>query len=146
FSFFGQGEIMALIQVGGLGIMSFIGFFCYFFSGVFSFKNQLMLAEILGVRMFNSIILSFFSIFLITFLFEFIGGLLIFFSLDPKLFESFGERVFFAAFHAISGFCNSGFTIIKEGVNNENYRFNYNFQLAVSSMFIIGSLGFGTIF
>ncbi|MCT1523628.1 TrkH family potassium uptake protein [Sphingobacterium hotanense] len=146
FSLFGQGVIMALIQVGGLGIMTFTGFFGYFFSGGFSFKNQLMFGEILGENKLNSVISTLITIILITFLFEFIGGLLIFFSLDPKLFESFGERVFFAAFHAISGFCNSGFTIIKEGVNNENYRFNYNFQLAVSSMFIIGSLGFGTIF
>ncbi|MVZ66797.1 ATPase [Sphingobacterium sp. DK4209] len=146
FSFFGQAVIMALIQIGGLGIMTFTGFFGYFFSGGFSFKNQLMFGEILGENKLNSVISTLITIILITFLFEFIGGLLIFFSLDPKLFDSFGERVFFAAFHAISGFCNSGFTIIKEGINNENYRFNYNFQLAVSSMFIIGSLGFGTIF
>ena len=39
FSLFGQGVIMALIQVGGLGIMTFTGFFGYFFSGGFSFKN-----------------------------------------------------------------------------------------------------------
>ncbi|MVZ63559.1 TrkH family potassium uptake protein [Sphingobacterium humi] len=146
FSFFGQAVIMALIQVGGLGIMTFTGFFGYFFSGGFSFKNQLMFGEILGENKLNSVISTLMTIILITFLFEFIGGLLIFFSLDPKLFESLGERVFFAAFHAISGFCNSGFTIIKDGVTNENYRFNYHFQLAVSSMFIIGSLGFGTIF
>ena len=146
FSLFGQSVIMALIQIGGLGIMTFTGFFGYFFSGGFSFKNQLMFGEILGEDKLNSVISTLLTIIFITFLFEFVGGILIFFSLDPKLFESIGEQIFFSAFHAISGFCNSGFTIIKDGVTNENYRFNYNFQLAVSSMFILGSLGFGTIF
>ena len=35
FSLFGQSVIMILIQIGGLGIMTFTGFFGYFFSGGF---------------------------------------------------------------------------------------------------------------
>src|SRR5690606_8075562 len=45
FSVFGQSVIMLLIQIGGLGIMTFTGFFGYFFSGGFSYKNQLMFGE-----------------------------------------------------------------------------------------------------
>lgn len=146
FSLFGQSVIMALIQIGGLGIMTFTGFFGYFFSGGFSFKNQLMFGEILGEDKLNSVISTLLTIIFITLLFEFIGGIIIFFTLDSSLFESVGDQIFFAAFHAISGFCNSGFTIIKDGVTNDAYRFNYNFQLAVVSMLILGSLGFGTIF
>ncbi|MGM1429412.1 TrkH family potassium uptake protein [Sphingobacterium lactis] len=146
FSVFGQSVIMALIQVGGLGIMTFTGFFGYFFSGGFSFKNQLMFGEILGENKLNSVISTLLTIIFITLLFEFIGAILIFFSLEGKHFDSIGERIFFAAFHAISGFCNSGFTIVKDGINSDTYRFNYNFQLAVAAMFILGSFGFGTIF
>src|SRR5699024_7916883 len=47
FSVFGQSVMMLLIQIGGLGIMTFTGFFGYFFSGGFSYKNQLMFGEIL---------------------------------------------------------------------------------------------------
>ena len=146
FSLFGQSVIMGLIQVGGLGIMTFTGFFGYFFSGGFSFKNQLMFGEILGENKLNSVISTLLTIIFITLLFEFIGGVLIFSSLDAAQFSSLGERVFFASFHAISGFCNAGFTIIHQGIGNEVYRFNYPFQLALSSMFILGSLGFGTIY
>jgi len=146
FSLFGQSVIMALIQIGGLGIMTFTGFFGYFFSGGFSFKNQLMFGEILGENKLNSVISTLLTIIFITLLFELIGAILIFSSLNPKNFESMGEMIFFSCFHAISGFCNAGFTIIKDGVMNDNYRFNYNFQLAVSSMFILGGFGFGTIF
>ncbi|MFD1771724.1 TrkH family potassium uptake protein [Sphingobacterium suaedae] len=146
FSVFGQSVIMILIQVGGLGIMTFTGFFGYFFSGGFSYKNQLMFGEILGENKLNSVISTLLTIIFITLLFELIGGVLIFFSLDARQFESMGERVFFSAFHAISSFCNSGFSILPNGIHNDAYRFNYAFQLCLASIFILGGLGFGTVF
>ncbi|MGO3266570.1 MAG: TrkH family potassium uptake protein [Sphingobacteriaceae bacterium] len=146
FSLFGQSVIMVLIQIGGLGIMTFTGFFGYFFSGGFSYKNQLMFGEILGENKLNSVISTLLTIIFITLLFELIGAILIFTSLEAGQFDSVGEMIFFSCFHAISGFCNAGFTIIKDGMSGEVYRFNYNFQLVLASMFILGSLGFGTIF
>lgn len=146
FSFFGQVVILSLIQIGGLGIMTFTGFFGYFFSGGFSFKNQLMFGEILGENKLNKVIKTLLTIIFITLLFEAIGAVIIFFSLDASQFTGVGERLFFAVFHAVSGFCNSGFTLIKDGVNNEAYRYNYGFQLALASMFIFGTLGFATVY
>src|SRR5690606_15057201 len=106
----------------------------------------LMFGEILGENKLNSVISTLLTIIFITLLFEGIGAVLIFTSLDARLFDSVGERVFFSCFLAISGFCNAGFTIIKEGMSHEAYRFNYHFQLVLTSMFVLGSLGFGTIF
>src|SRR5690606_19661607 len=48
FTQFGQTVILVLIQLGGLGIMTFTGFFGYFFTGGFSYKNQLMYTELLS--------------------------------------------------------------------------------------------------
>lgn len=146
FSLFGQTVVMLLIQVGGIGIMTFTGFFGYFFSGGFSYKNQLMFGEILGENKLNSVISTLLTIIFITLLFEFIGGVFIFLSLDAALFDSFGERVFFSAFHAISSFCNSGFSILPDGIQNDSYRFNYGFQLCLAIVFILGGLGFGTVY
>lgn len=146
FSVFGQVIVMLLIQVGGLGIMTFTGFLGYFFSGGFSFKNQLMFSEILDENKLNSVVSTLLTIIFITLLFEFIGAIFIYFSLDPVLFESSGDRIFFSLFHAISSFCNSGFSILEHGIANVNYRHNYNFQLILASIFILGGLGFGTVF
>jgi len=146
FTLFGQSVMMILIQVGGLGIMTFTGFFGYFFSGGFSFKNQLMFGEILGENKLNSVISTLLKIIFITLLFEFIGAVLIFFTLDKALFDSVGDRMFFAAFHAISSFCNSGFSILNEGIQHSAYRFNYSFQLVLAITFILGGLGFGTVY
>ncbi len=146
FSLFGQTVIMILIQVGGLGIMTFTGFFGYFFSGGFSYKNQLMFGEILGENKLNAVISTLLTIIFITLFFELIGGVLIFLSLDPAQFDSIGERTFFAAFHAISSFCNSGFSILEGGIHHATYRFNYAFQACLAGIFILGGLGFGTVF
>lgn len=146
FSLFGQTVIMLLIQVGGIGIMTFTGFFGYFFSGGFSYKNQLMFGEILGENKLNSVISTLLTIIFITLLFEFVGGVFIYMSLDPALFSSAGERVFFSAFHAISAFCNAGFSILPDGINTSGYRFNYAFQLCVATTFVLGGLGFGTVY
>lgn len=146
FSLFGQATIMILAQVGGLGIMTFTGFFGYFFSGGFSYKNQLMFGEILGENKLNSVISTLLTIIFITLLFELIGAVFIFLSLDSSLFSSVGEQVFFSVFHAISSFCNSGFTILKDGIANESYRYNYGFQIALSCVFVLGGMGFGTVY
>ncbi|WP_437920134.1 TrkH family potassium uptake protein [Sphingobacterium sp. LRF_L2] len=146
FSLFGQTIILLLIQVGGLGIMTFTGFFGYFFSGGFSYKNQLLFGEILGESKLNSVITTLLTIIFITLFFEFVGGVLIFLSLDVSLFDTTGDRIFFAAFYAISSFCNSGFSILDNGIHNEAYRFNYSFQLCIAGIFVLGGLGFGTVF
>ncbi|WP_245893819.1 TrkH family potassium uptake protein [Sphingobacterium gobiense] len=146
FSVFGQSVIMLLIQIGGLGIMTFTGFFGYFFSGGFSYKNQLLFGEILGENKLNSVISTLLKIILITLFFELIGGIFIFMSLDATQFASVGDRIFFSAFHAISSFCNAGFSVLPEGMSHDNYRFNYAFQIAIACSFILGGLGFGTVY
>ncbi len=145
FSMFGQTVIIVLIQVGGLGIMTFTGFFGYFFSGGFSFKNQLMFGEILGENKVASVIKTLLTMIFITLLFEFLGALLIFSTLESANFPNMGSMIFFSIFHSISSFCNAGFSILSGGITNDAYKFNYPFQLALSSLFILGGLGFGIV-
>src|SRR5690606_17017129 len=55
FTLFGQTVLIILVQLGGLGMMTFTGFFGYFFSGGISYKNQVMYTEILGEKKLNSV-------------------------------------------------------------------------------------------
>jgi len=48
FTLFGQGILLFLIQVGGLGIMTFTSYFSYFFKGDSSYRNQLIIQEMTG--------------------------------------------------------------------------------------------------
>lgn len=146
FSFFGQNIILFLFQLGGLGIMTFTGFFGYFFTGGFSYKNQLMYTELIGENKLASVIRTLYKIIFITFFFEAIGAVFIYFSIDASVFESHSEHLYFSVFHSISAFCNAGFSTIEHGLYNPLFRFNYNFQLILALLIILGGLGFGIVF
>ena len=145
FTLFGQTVVLVLMQVGGLGIMTFTGFFGYFFSGGFSYKNQLMYGEILGQNKVASVVNTLLTIVAITLLFEAIGGTLLYFSVDQRLFANTEDRLFFAVFHAVSAFCNAGFTTIPEGLQHADFRFAYPIHLILASLFLLGGLGFGIV-
>ncbi|KAA0993482.1 TrkH family potassium uptake protein [Dyadobacter aurulentus] len=146
FTGFGQTVLLVLVQIGGLGIMTFTGFFGYFFSGGFSYKNQLMFTELIGENKVSSVISTLYKIILVTFTFEIAGGILIYLSLDAGDFANPGERLYFTVFHAVMAFCNAGFSTLSDGLNHTGLRFNYSLQLSVILLYVMGGLGFGIIF
>lgn len=60
-------------------------------------------------------------------------------------FTSNGERLFFSIFHAVSAFCNAGFSTASDGMYNPILRFNYNVQLIIALLFILGGFGFAIV-
>lgn len=146
FTPFGQSILLVLIQLGGLGIMTFTGFFGYFFSGGFSYKNQLMYGEILGQNKVGAVVNTLLKIIFVTLFVEALGAVLIFFSVPKVHFDSYGEHLFFSVFHAVSAFCNAGFSIAEDGLANPALRFNYTLQLILVGLFILGGLGFIIVF
>ena len=143
---YGQTILILLVQLGGLGMMTFTGFFGYFFSGGFSYKNQLMYTQIIGENKVSSVIKTIYKIILATLLFEAIGVGIIYFTVTPGLFNHNGERLFFSVFHAISAFCNAGFSTIPDGLHHPQLRFNYPLLLIITALFVLGGLGFGIVF
>jgi trk system potassium uptake protein TrkH len=146
FTRFGQTILLVLVQIGGLGIMTFTGFFGYFFSGGFSYKNQLMFTELIGENKVSSVISTLYKIILVTFFFEILGGIFIYLSLDPDDFGSQAEQIYFTIFHAVMSFCNAGFSTLPDGLNNTAVRFNYQLHLAIVLLYVMGGLGFGIVF
>src|SRR5690606_10403361 len=121
---------------------TFTGFFGYFFTGAFSYKNQLMYTELLGENKVASVIKTLYKIIFITFTFEAIGVLLIFFTVSSESFNGLSEHLYFSVFHAISAFCNAGFTIVPDGLHNPLYRYNYSLHLVMAFLIVFGGLGF----
>src|SRR3546814_5081277 len=127
-------------QLGALCMITVTGLCGYFFSGGFTYKNQLMYSEILGNNIVGSVIKTVFKIVFITLLFEAAGAMLIYFSMESTDFDSNGERLFFSVFHAVSAFCNAGFSTVSDGVHNPLLRFNYDLQLVLAALFILVGL------
>ncbi len=146
FTDLGQTIIAILIQVGGLGIMTFASYFSYFFRGGSSYESHLILSDITSSKKIGEVFSILKQIILITFLIEGIGALLIYSTIDSALFSSVGERVFFSVFHSISGFCNAGFSTLPNSLYEPAFRFNYPLHLIVAFLFIFGGLGFSIVF
>ena len=142
FTDFGQVILMTLFQIGGLGMMTFTTFFGFFFRGSLSIENSLFLRDYINENNVGEITSTLVKIIVFTLLVELFAALLIFFWTDPALFESTGGRWFFAAFHAISAFCNAGFSTLSSGLYEPGFRYLYHMHLVVAVTIILGGIGF----
>lgn len=142
FTEFGQVIIMCLIQIGGLGILTFASYFSYFFKGGSTYENQLVLSDMTSSNKLGEVFSTLKNILLITFGIELVAGILIYLSLDSQHFETPYDQVFFAAFHAVSAFCNAGFSTLSNGLYDVAFRYNYMMQLVIIFSFVLGGLGF----
>lgn len=142
FTHFGQSIILFLIQIGGLGILTFASYFSYFFKGGSTYENQLTLGEMTNSEKINDVFSTLKNIIVITAIVELTAAIFIFFSLDQTLFSSLSNQVFFSVFHAISAFCNAGFSTLSESIYDIGFRFNYALQLIIIVTFVLGGLGF----
>ncbi|WP_232228835.1 MULTISPECIES: potassium transporter TrkG [Salegentibacter] len=142
FTTFGQSVIMVLIQLGGLGIMTFASYFSYFFRGNTSYANQLMLKDISNSEKIGEVFMVLKKILLLTFSIEAAGALFIYFNIDSAIISSLSDRIFFSVFHSISGFCNAGFSTLENSLYEPGFRFNYPLHLIIAALFILGGIGF----
>lgn len=142
FTLFGQTIIMLLIQVGGLGILTFASYFSYFFKGGTSYENQIALSDMTSVNKLGDVFSTLKYIILITFGIELFAGILIYTSIDSSHFSSQSEELFFSMFHSISAFCNAGFSTLTNSLYETGFRFNYYLQLIIVFTFVLGGLGF----
>lgn len=146
FTDFGQIVIVLLIQIGGLGIMTFASYFSYFFRGGSSYQNQLILRDMTNTEKISEVFSVLKKIILVTLIIEGIGALLLFQSLDIEVIPSFVDRLFFAIFHSISGFCNAGFSTLPNSFYQDAFQFNYPLHLILAFLIILGGLGFPIVF
>lgn len=142
FTLFGQTIILCLIQIGGLGILTFASYFSYFFKGGSTYENQLTLSDVTGSNKLGEVFSTLKRILVITFSIELISAALIFTSLNKTLFRSFSDRMFFSAFHSISAFCNAGFSTLPNNLYETGFKYNYYLQSIIVLTLILGGLGF----
>ncbi|MDO9340113.1 MAG: potassium transporter TrkG [Bacteroidales bacterium] len=134
----GKIIIICLIQIGGLGIMTFTGFFSFIFTSSSSFRDRLLLKEIFSSQSLDNLFKLLTKIILWTFLTEITGAILIYSSLDLDS----KNNVLFSIFHAVSAFCNAGFSTLSDGLFSASIRHNYSIQITVALLVILGGIGF----
>jgi len=138
FTTLGKIIILCLIQIGGLGIMTFTGFFSYIFTSGSTFRDNLLLKELFSAETMNNLFKLLTKIILLTFLIEIIGALIIYSSLETD----HQDKVLFSVFHAVSAFCNAGFSTLSGNLNSAGIQYNTTLQISVALLIILGGIGF----
>lgn len=136
---FGQVVILALIQVGGLGIMTFAALAYLMLGRRLSLASQAALQDAffqrdLGVAFKK----KFFQILLITASLELAGMLAMFVDLAWRRVPA-GQALFSAFFHSISAFCNAGFSVYTDSL--VGLRHSPVIMTTIMVLIVLGGLG-----
>jgi len=143
FTTFGQVIILILIQLGGLGILTITNVFALIFKSSTSFRNRMMLSDMIKELDNNNTFSTLFKIILFTFCIEGIGAILIYISISGSYITS--HPVFFAVFHSISGFCNAGFSTMTNSLYEDPVKYNYFFQLVIVWLLVTGGISYSVM-
>jgi len=138
FTLFGQIVILVLIQLGGLGIMTFASILILTVVPRLSLQDRLVISRTLGGDHGVQPLYLLKAVAIITFSIELIGAVLLFLKFRTQF--PFGEAVFNSIFHSVSAFCNAGFSTFSNSL--ENYSSNIYVLSIFSVLIILGGLGF----
>lgn len=138
FTYTGQFIIAMLIQLGGLGIMSF-GVLIYLLLGrKIGIKERLVMQTALNQTSIGGVINLVKYLFYFSLSIEFIAMIFLSFRWIPEY--GWSKGLFYSFFHAISAFNNAGFALWPD--NLMRYVGDPLVNLVLSSLFIIGGIGF----
>ena len=136
----GQAFLLALIQAGGLGIMTLTTFFAFAFSGG-TLRQYASLQSLLGEQSLGNIRSTLAQIALVTLGFEAAGAAVLYRYLPENAVPEAG-RLFAAVFHSVSAFCNAGFALHGRNFAAPGLAENVFVQATVIVLVVAGGLGF----
>ncbi len=146
-SIFGQTIILILIQIGGLGFMTFGTLFAFVMHKKITFKERVIIQESLNQIHLSGIVKLTKYILILTFTIELIGAFILSFRFIPLL--GFKKGIGYSIFHSISAFCNAGFDLMGSVTGPFSsltmFKNDLVFNLTLMSLIIIGGLGFKVI-
>lgn len=143
YTLFGQWVIIALMQIGGLGLMTLIAVFIIFLSGKLSLANRLALNEAVNFFNLNDFNHFIMNILKYTLIFESIGFLLYATRFVPEFGWSSG--LFISLFTAVSAFVNAGLDILGP-ISLQGYAHDPIVNFTTMYLIVVGGLGFGVWF
>jgi len=138
FTLGGQLTILTLIQIGGLGIMTFSAAFSLLTGLGLGMKERNVLGSILSTENFGSIAKILSMIFLLTISFEVVGAVLLGFIFVPEM--GLVRGIYQSVFHSISAFCNAGFSLFTTSL--EGYYEHMGLCSIMMVLIVCGGLGF----
>ena len=144
-STFGQAVIIALIQIGGMGVVTVAIAISAFSGKQISLKQRSTMQEAISAHKVGGIVRLTGFIIKMTIIFELLGAVI----MAPTFCKEFGvlKGIWYAVFHSISAFCNAGFDLmgVKTPYSSLTYFVdNPVINFVIMSLIIIGGIGFMT--
>ncbi len=128
--------ILFLIQMGGLGIMTFGVLFSLVSNQRIKIRHAVTLQGVLETESVGTVRKEIGLIFFLTLIIETVGAVLFWFFLP----EETEQPVFSSIFHAVSAFCNAGFSLFPD--NLEGFVGHISLNVVVCVLVILGGIGF----
>jgi trk system potassium uptake protein len=140
FTVFGELVILSMIQIGGLGFMTFATAFFILLGKKISFRDRITLQESLNQLSVEGIVKLVKRILVFTLLIELIGGFILAYRFTFDM--SVGKAYYYGFFHSISNFNNAGFDLMGHFQSLTLYVNDPTITLTVSTLITLGGIGF----
>ncbi|MBE2904585.1 TrkH family potassium uptake protein [Anoxybacillus flavithermus] len=142
FTLFGEIVLMVLIQVGGLGIMTFAVLVVIVLGKKIGMKQRMLMQEALNQPSLGGVIRLARNLLLFSLFMECIGVILLAIDWVPKM--GWAKGLYYSLFHTIAAFNNAGFALWPD--NLSRFVGNPIVNVTITLLIIVGGLGFTVVF
>jgi len=145
FTIAGQTIILALIQLGGLGIVIFGAVFALLFGQSLNVRQSAAMQDLLSAQTAGRIARLIAFVFIATVVIEAAGAiaLLNMWQKTGPLPAHISSKWFCSIFHSISAFCNAGLGLFSDSLMR--YRIYHPVYSVICPLIVLGGLGFGVL-
>ena len=144
YSRFGHVVLLCLIQIGGLGFMTFATLIFRLLGKQLTLRERLVVRESINEDRMSGLTQMVQWIALSTLTIELTGAALLSFRMVPEY--GWGDGLFYALFHAVSAFCNAGFDLFGSFSSLTAFRNDVLVNLTVIALVVLGGMGFAVLY
>lgn len=141
YNIFGQMVILVLIQLGGLGVITFTSVIIIMISKKIGYYTKKIVQEDINIDTTFKIEEYVKKVILSVIVIEFIGTVILFFEFIKKF--GFLKAVYYSFFHSVSAFCNAGFSLFSD--NLYGFKNSFIINMTIPLLIFLGGIGFSTI-
>lgn len=140
FSHFGQGVMLVLVQIGGLGFMTMAMALLIIAGRRLSLRNETAITFSMGMRDARQIKRFLLRTIVLSLILEFGGAVILAMRLMAERGFPAAKAFYHGVFHSVCAFCNAGFSLYPDnliGIRNDKI-----FLLTIISLIVLGGIGF----
>lgn len=141
YNLIGKTIILVLIQLGGIGLITFSSLLILLISKEISYYTKKLVQEDINAETVFNIQKYIKKVIVTVLLIELIGAAVLFFEFIKKF--KFSKAIYYSVFHSVSAFCNAGFSLFSD--NLESFKGSMIINTVIPILIIVGGLGFSTI-